>query len=273
MLMRNLGSLFVAALIALTIGTRVMAQSIVSGFVRDDSTGRPLAGVEVTIEGAKQQGRTDSAGHYALEVAKGNRVAVLRYPGYQPLRFLIIVKRDSVHADANLIRAFATQLEPVKVSASERTMGLGREGFAERRAMGFGKFIDSTALRARDGQRLSDVLRELTNVRQIEWRDPNSSILEMRAISSLKEPPQRYQQSNGKDYPARPPCFVSVFFNGSPVYRSDVSLGNGRPPDVSRDFMVSSLESVEYYRGASDTPQQFGGGNADCGALVLWSRR
>lgn len=66
---------------------------------------------------------------------------------------------------------------------------------------------------------------------------------------------------------------VSVFFNGAPVYRSDISRGSGRPPDLARDFTVSSLESIEYYKGASDTPQQFGGANADCGALVLWSRR
>ena len=83
----------------------------------------------------------------------------------------------------------------------------------------------------------------------------------------------RDKGKRGMPYPQRPPCWVSVFFNGAPVYRSDVSRGSGRPPDLARDFTVSSLESIEYYKGASDTPQQFGGANADCGALVLWSRR
>jgi hypothetical protein len=70
-----------------------------------------------------------------------------------------------------------------------------------------------------------------------------------------------------------PPCYVSVFFNGTTVYRSGRGTGVGKPPDFSRDFNVASLESVEYYRSASEVPPQFGGANADCGALVLWSRR
>lgn len=273
MLFRSLGSAFVAGFSAFAIAPRAEAQSVVSGTVREDSTGRALPGVEIQIEGAKQRALTDSAGRYALEIATGNRVVSFRLPGYQPLRMRVIVKRDSVNADATLVRAFATQLEAVRVNAPQRTMGIGRDGFAERRAMGFGKFVDSTVLRKKEGSRLSDVLRELTGVRMLEWRDPNSSVAEMRAISPIREPPQAYTMSSGAPYPQRPPCWVSVFFNGAPVYRSDVSRGSGRPPDLARDFTVSSLESIEYYKGASDTPQQFGGANADCGALVLWSRR
>lgn len=273
MLIRSLHSAFVAGFFVLGVGARVEAQSIVSGIVHEDSTGRPLSGVEIQVEGAKQRALTDSAGRYALEISTGNRVLSFRLPGYQPLRLRVIVKRDSVTADATLVRTFATQLEAVQVNAPQRTMGMGRDGFAERRAMGFGKFVDSTVLRKKEGSRLSDVLRELTGVRMLEWRDPNSSVAEMRAISPIREPPQAYTMANGAPYPQRPPCWVSVFFNGAPVYRSDVSRGNGRPPDLARDFTVSSLESIEYYKGASDTPQQFGGANADCGALILWSRR
>jgi hypothetical protein len=73
--------------------------------------------------------------------------------------------------------------------------------------------------------------------------------------------------------PGNPPCFVSVFFNATTIYRSERGVTGGKPPDFSRDFSVASLESVEYYRTSSEVPTEFGGANANCGALVLWSRR
>lgn len=69
-----------------------------------------------------------------------------------------------------------------------------------------------------------------------------------------------------------PPCWVSVFLNGTPICRSD-RVNAGRPPDMSREFSVASLEAVEFYRTESEVPQQFGGSNANCGALLLWTRR
>lgn len=272
---------FIAAVLVLTAGVRAGAQAIVTGVVREDSTGRALSGVEVTMEGSKTHVITDSAGHYAFEASSGTRIAAFRLPGYQPLRLRVSVKRDTVHADATLVRALAQQLNPVEVNANapKPAASLGRDGFAERRAMGFGKFIDSTALRAREDRRVSDVLSELTDVRMREYRDPGSTIVKLRAISPIRGITQGYVASGTVNGATRsgiaPPsleCWVSVFFNNSPVYRSD-RLGSGDPPDFSRDFSVASLESIEYYKSPSEVPQQFGGSNANCGVLVLWSRR
>jgi hypothetical protein len=72
--------------------------------------------------------------------------------------------------------------------------------------------------------------------------------------------------------PGIPAWFVSVFLDGIALYRSDIT-NNLKPPDLNRDFSVASLDAVEYYKSAAEVPQQFGGSNANCGALVLWSRR
>lgn len=239
------------------------AQSLVVGVVRDDSTARGLPRVEVSIEGTEGSVVTDSAGRYAIATSRGNRVATFRLPGYQLLRTLLIVQRDTVHADITLLHTTATELPAVAVNARSRPAnGSLREGFEARRAMGFGKFIDSTALRAREEHRLSDVLRELAGVRFMDYKDPQSSLVEERAFSPLRGPADR-----------TPACYVSVFYNAAPIYRSERGSSFGDPPDFSRDFTVSSLESVEYYRTASEVPQQFGGPNADCGVILLWSRR
>ncbi len=231
-----------------------------------------LGGVEITIEGKSQKGVTDSAGAFAFVVPSGVQVALFRLPGYRPLRMRVSMKGDTVRADATLMRAAATQLEAVQVSAPTRLAGPGREGFAERRARGFGKFVDSVALRQREDRRMSDVLRELTGIKLLDWREPQSSVVEVRAVSPLVPISQGYRAGDIM-VSGNPPCFVSVLFNGTTIYRSERGTSSGRPPDFSRDFSVASLEAVEYYRSASEVPMEYGGPNANCGVLVLWSRR
>jgi hypothetical protein len=252
------------------------AQAVLTGVVREDSTKRGVAGVEVTIEGQSLAGTTDSTGRYAFVVANGTRIANFRMPGYRPVRVRVSMKGDTVRADAMLVRASTTQLDPVLVNAPTRVATAGRDGFEERRQSGFGKFIDSVALRARESRVLSDVLRELAGVRFIDFREPPSSVVEVRAIDPLTPITRTYeteQTGTRMHIPGNPPCFVSVFYDGTTIFRSERGTRMGKAPDFSRDFSIASLESIEYYRRPSEVPAQFGGANANCGALVLWSRR
>jgi hypothetical protein len=260
----------------LGVSPALMAQPVLTGVVREDSSTRALGGVEITVEGQSLKALTDTAGAYSFAVPNGVRIVIFRLPGYRPVRMRVSMKGDTVRADASLVRVQATQLDPVQVNAPTRTMGLGREGFADRRAMGFGKFVDSVALRAREDRRLSDVLRDLAGVRLIDYREPPSTIVEVRAVSPMSPMTRDYQVTTARGVvkvPGNPPCFVSVFFNGSTIYRSERATQSGKAPDFSRDFSVASLESIEYYRSGSEVPAEFGGANANCGALVLWSRR
>jgi hypothetical protein len=252
------------------------AQAPVVGTVRDDSSGRPLSGVQITLDGRNGEVRTDADGNYAIASPSGTQIVVFKSLGFNELRIRINVKSDTGRADARLIRRSATELPAVKVDATGRAATLGRDGFAERRAKGGGKFIDSVALREREHRRMSDVLAELTGVRMQEFHESGSSISELRAVSPTRMGVAR-QPLDTRTYGRASTvgdasCWVSVFLDGAPMYRSD-RTGGGRPPDFSRDVSVASLEAVEYYRSASEVPQQFGGGNANCGALVLWTRR
>lgn len=38
-------------------------------------------------------------------------------------------------------------------------------------------------------------------------------------------------------------------------------------------FVAMDIEAVEIYRGAGSVPGEFGGGDAACGAVVIWTRR
>lgn len=239
------------------------AQVTVSGVVREDGTGRPLAAVQVLIEGTERADTTDSAGRYRLEAKAGTRIALFRLIGYRPLRLrLQLVKGDSTTANADLVRESAQQLDPIETRAAPSApRGVGVEAFEERRRLGFGKFIDSTQLRRSGSRRLTDLLREVPGVRLVSFvEDPSRPwIFEWRAASGRK------QNAGGE------PCWMSVVFDGSPIYRSG-SLS--RPPDFHRDFFeVSSLQAVEVFRSPAEVPQEYGGSSEQCGLILLWSRR
>jgi hypothetical protein len=145
-------------------------------------------------------------------------------------------------------------LAPLEVTAqAKRAQGV-REGLEDRLRMGFGRFLDSTTLRASEHLRLPDLLRRVDG---IGLARNGSSVF---AVSIR-----------------RPGCYMQVILDGRTVYRafapSSQDTARAPPPDLARDFDVSALESIEVYRSAAETPGEFGGAGAGCGTIVMWSRR
>jgi hypothetical protein len=238
-----------AALTALHVASPLAAQAVFSGTVRDDSTSAALAGVEVLVEGSGVKTTTDNAGRFRLEVSPGNRVTLFRLIGFRPYRLrATFAKGDSVDRKVYLIREGAVQLDPLEVTGRPAGLSpIGRGGFEERKRLGIGRFIDSIPLRRAGGRRLSEVLRSV-GVRIVLDRS--------------------------KAYAASPVrggnCWVNVILDGVTIFRSD---RHDQPPDLAQEFRTESLESIEYYRSPAETPIEFGGAHADCGVLVLWTRR
>ena len=238
-----------AGLAALHVASPLAAQAVFGGTVRDDSTSAPLAGVEVLVEGSDARTITDNAGRFQLEVSPGNRVTLFRLIGFRPYRLrATFAKGDSVIREVYLIREGAVQLDPLEVTG--RPAGppqIGRGGFEERKRLGIGRFLDSVPLRRAGGRRLSEVLRS-TGVRIVFDRN--------KAYAS--------SPTRGGN------CWVNVILDGVTIFRAD---RHDEPPDLAQEFRTESLESIEYYRSPAETPIEFGGANADCGVLVLWTRR
>lgn len=70
------------SLIVLLPNTGTLQQQKVTGSVKDASTGEPLAGVNILIEGTNQGVITDMAGNYEIEVPGPTTVLVFSYIGY-----------------------------------------------------------------------------------------------------------------------------------------------------------------------------------------------
>jgi hypothetical protein len=230
-------------------------QAVLAGIVREDSTGRPMSGVEVLVEGTKRQTLTDASGRYLLiDLPTGVRVALFRSIGYRPVRQRIrLVVEDTVLADARLV-AEGTVLPPLEVTGRTPPPAGLRGGFEERRASGFGKFIDSTELRRNEHMRLGDLMRR-HGIEIVRIRDTRVAPM-FRLIPVVA--------NRAKDN-----CLMKVILNGMAVYDPDRDAGW---PTSIDEFTVGSLEAVEVYQNVAQVPVEFSDAIA-CGVVVLWSRQ
>ncbi|MGE0442348.1 MAG: carboxypeptidase-like regulatory domain-containing protein [Gemmatimonadales bacterium] len=222
------------------------AQALLRGTIVDDSTKRPLIGVELVIVGTSKRTETDAAGNFALEgLPDGVGYTIVRKIGYRPIRIrTLVIATDTLNLDIRMV-ATVLELEPLEVQATYVPPRL--TAYAERRLAGFGTFLDPDLLRQSEHRQLVDLLRNVRGVR-------------VRVVGGVN----RYVA-----YSTRSNCPMSVWLDGVRLYRPG---DPGGPPDIN-EVPVSDLEAVEIYRGEAEMPLALGGAAAQCGAIVLWTRR
>jgi len=237
----------------------LLAQAVITGTVRADSSGQPLVGVEVLLQSGGRKATTDGSGRFRFEgVQPGGYTALFRLIGFRPiLQSIRVTAHDTVWVNTLLV-AGAVELPPLEVNVDEAgPRGSGLEAFEERRRMGFGRFIDSDMLREMDNRRVSDVLARYTTVRLIRSAD------KVYAHSSRQVGP-----NGGK-------CWMQVIVDGMAVYKPEYQFPPRAlpPPDLSREYVVSEIEKMEVYTSAAGTPAEFNSTSAACGTIVIWTRR
>ena len=262
-------ALFLCALIPST----SLAQAALKGTVRQDSSGIPLSGVEVIAEGTNRKTTSDRNGRFVLsKLTYGPQTILFRQIGFRPVRRgVILLKGDTTGLDVLLISETAQRLEPIAVEAAPKPsqpMGV-REGFEERRRLGFGRFIDSTVLRANEHRRVTDLLRSIPGLELFHGAACNSI--------TMACGPEGIYAKVGRGNPIRfidrrryVTCWSSVIVDGNVRYRDGAS--GMPPPDLSTEFSVAELEAIEVYRSPAEYPSEFSGTLGDCGLVVFWTR-
>lgn len=239
------------------------AQTVMIGIVRDDSTGRPLPGVEVLLGGTAHTTLTNAAGRYVLPgLPAGNHQAIFRIVGYLPARVTVLLSAgDTLRVNQVLVPSTVV-LDPIEVTG-EPEVGLAGRGFHERMKMGFGRFYESAELRELEHVNLSDVLRRKGGV-AITQAGFNGPMIAM-------HPTSRNQQGFLD-------CVMSVYVDGTRVFAGG-KTDQMSPfeaegiPDLRRFVPIAEIEGIEVYRSSAQVPVQFGGSTGQCGAVVLWTRR
>ncbi|HEX6372309.1 MAG TPA: TonB-dependent receptor [Longimicrobium sp.] len=239
------------------------AQTLVRGIVLDAASGGPIPDGTVVISanrGRWQRAlRTDSVGCFEIaDVSPGTyRVRSTRI-GYRDAVGDLVLTADSV-VDVEVRMAVETVvMAPVTVtSRSTRDVSPVLRGFYARMEHGAGRFITREEIEARHPVRITDMLRNIPNLRATPPR--------MGASGS------GFTQGSNSDR-----CTVVFFVDGMQI-NQPAMMGSRATPrqDLAIDDYVQpeEVEGIEVYRGESDTPAEFATRWVQCGTVVIWTRR
>lgn len=247
----------------------LLAQAALRGVVVEEGTDRPISGVRVMLERTYQQTVTDQAGRFFLaDLPLGTRTVLFSSIGHIPLRLQVtLLQGDTAFADVGLITD-PLRLDSVVVTApSTARVNPRLVEFEERRRLGIGFHLDSAYLRRAEGRRFSEVLREAPSIRIVPFQESRGG-----AIIPITK---YFAASVRRTGVGNEPCYLSVYLDGNPLYRSGGIGGGGfgDPPDWARDFQISNFDAVEVYSSPAEVPIEYSGRSADCGVILLWTRR
>lgn len=268
----------------LVLSSSAGAQASLTGYVRDEESLRGLSGAELSIDGTDRKIRTDKEGRYNLrDLAAGSARVHVRLVGFAPIDTILTLAADRATESVFFLGKRAVALDTVVTSRERRLAGAGFEAFEQRRSKGFGKFVDSTELRQSENRQLADMIRGLGGVDVVTPSTCHGDHLlwcNRRVAVS-----RRSGQSM---------CLSQVVLDGNVVARGAVIDNRDAPFGASKAILdqverdkervwgptfdlnmigVSGLRGVEVYRSAGDAQDVFGGNDAGCGVVVLWTRR
>lgn len=248
--MRSMQLLVLAALCGTVVGARAQSPRAATGTVAGvviDSAGHAVADVELLVRSAGIGARSDSAGAFRLrDVPAGPHLLQVRRIGIAPFVLPLTVAAGSNPELEIVVDLAVQQLPGVDVRATGPRHAVGRIGgsdFEERRRFGMGAFFSRARIDSMRPTRVADIVRQARGFRIVLAPYNKVRIVSTRGAISLRG------------------CEPRLFLEGVPV-----------PQDVLSELSVDHLEAVEAYAGPAVTPQEFGGTQASCGAVVLWLR-
>ena len=216
----------------------------VSGLVTD-SAGAPLAGARVSIVdtvGHVQHGVTTVAdGWFEIgNLPEGYISFFVRRLGYRPRTFTLDVHKDMQGNVTIVLDVARTLLDTVVVSASLRR-NARLEEFYERKAKGFGYFVETREIRSFGKVRVTDVLRHVPGV--LVTMDTRRG--RVRNVIQMRDG-----------------CMPTIWYDGILM----------RGTDLDEIANAESLQALEVYTSPATLPIQFRESNSSCGAVIAWSR-
>jgi hypothetical protein len=225
------------------------------GRVTDVANGDPLVGARVRLPGVYLDGLTDQEGRFVFgQVPPGRHAVEFSNLGYAT-RVDTITVTGGLTSDARVAMAVdPVRLEPIEVVVERREVALETAGFYRRREFATGgDFIDRKTIEDQNPVEMVDIFRRLNGV-EFRLADPFNPLTRAVILRGGKR--------------ENPPCYPSVYLDGVLVH-----LAGGGPAMLNQLVVPDQIAGMEIYQGGASTPLEYGGTNASCGAVVLWTRQ
>ena len=226
-----------------------------SGRILADSSERPLIGAQISVPALRIAVTADSLGNFRLNgITAGRQLITVTHMGFEQLKtYVAFAASDTVDADILLTPIAVSGAQRVaKVSVTADAVPRGLADFERRRQSGIGDFFTEEMIRKTSRGELTDVVRRIPG---IQLSRPQSGF--------------GVYASAGRGANRGRPCFVAVMIDRTWVYEGK----RGELPFDLNSISPDIVAAMEYYRGMSYTPAEFGKERTTCGTLIIWTRQ
>ena len=249
-----------------------------------DSTNKPIANAEVTLPDLGKGTAADEQGAFMLrDVPTGSQRVLVRHVGYGPLEAqLTFVGGQTIRRHITLTRS--TTLDSVVVT--EKSVDHQLDDFEVNRKVGLGHFLTRAELAKLESQSLGTALTSVPGARvstvgSYAWIGSGRHI----ALSlPAKNPNGTDTGLDPSDITKNAPlwdCYALVYMDDHLVWRGQKYR---QPPGQAPAFRweplfdlnsiaVASIEAIEFYASAAQTPMKYSSLNSQCGVLVIHTLR
>lgn len=232
------------------------------GYVRGLQTRQPITGASVKLESMNTVRVTNALGFFAFtDVPLGTHELVIESLGHEERRIQVRLSEDKSYETDVELSTEPILLEGLTVRVMPRRTFNELRDLDIRLSRGFGNFVLREELEQRGGN-LITLIQGMPGVRvQGSGSTMMDRTVVLRRASHIVSPEPGV---NRIEY-----CYPAIFVDGRRFSRR-ASLGD-QPTDLT-EFLASDMDAVEVYGGTS-VPAAFGGGDAACGAILIWTRR
>ncbi|HEV8509093.1 MAG TPA: carboxypeptidase-like regulatory domain-containing protein [Gemmatimonadales bacterium] len=216
------------------------AQASLRGRVLDSEMGNPLAGAAVRIGTDTTSIMTDSLGFFRVpELARGMIDIRIRLIGYEEGLYRLFMPDSGVMRQDFTLDFNGFMLPEVVVQARAEVLQPRYAEFERRRLRKLGAFLRWDDLKKASFSSVGDALRTIRGVR-IQC---DQSAFECFAVMART-----------------PNCHPTWYIDGIEVH----SFHENTP--------IRDVYGIEVYRGTGEIPAEFGGSNAGCGVIAMWTK-
>lgn len=209
-----------------------------------NKAGQPLGGARVQLEGTTRAATTRPTGEFTLDsLPSGTQTVSVRLLGYAPVEQAVDLTAREPGRITLTMDNFVPVLETVRVNA-QRERGLDDVGFARRKRNGMGWFMESDAIKSRNSQNFSDLLRGAPGIRV-------SMVNNRQVIESARDP------MGG--------C-VNIWIDGTQWQQME-------PGDVDDFVKPHELAAIEVYSPTTTPAEYQPAGRSGCSTVIGWTNR
>ena len=218
----------------------------------DHETGHPIPDVEVMLKASGLTTLSDPNGMFAFpEVQPGEEILEAKHLSYgRHLEGLHLEGGRSYRVEGKLSRE-PIELEGIEVAATSRKWFQKMDDLRWRMQQGLGgTYILADELEARGHPSVADAIQGTPRLTVLRYGF--YPIIINRSCTTLA----------GSKEPV-------IYLDGVKVHRP----GSGNPMYVLREVAPMDIEAIEIYTGASAVPGEYGGSDAQCGVILIWTKR